>query len=78
VLNRRPRAIHGTPIPLQQLNSGCHVTPNIVYKETLGDAMAPACPQRDPPLPAGKHYEQNKQKNSPKTNATYHLYQPAD
>jgi len=45
VLNQQPKAIYDTLFPLQQLNSSCYITPNIIYKENLGDAMAPACPK---------------------------------
>jgi len=55
-LNRRPREIYNTPFPLQQLNSSYYITPNTIYKETLGDAMAPAYSQRDPPLSIPLHF----------------------
>jgi len=50
VLNQRPRATYGTSFPLQQMNSSCYDTPNILYNENLEDAMAPAYPRKDPPL----------------------------
>jgi len=37
-------------------STSCYDTPNIVYNETLGDVMAPVCPQRDPPLHTMDHH----------------------